>query len=563
MPSRNDASVSDRRRFWSWLVALSALPAVLFLSWRGYAMELFLHREPYIDLFFFHDSAFVWISLGTLFVAGAAALYPRAILPGWEQILGRHPGLAIVVFGLVAAGLAVPVHHGKPFTMDEYAAVFQGKVFAEGKWAAQIPEWLSNRVVLRIFMNYFLTSDGTGRIIESYLPGYALLLAPFVKLGIESWLNVLLGACTLGLLVLLARKWIGRPEATGWLLLLVAASPVFWMNSLSFYSLNARLVFNLLFAYCLSDFSSRRAFLAGLAGGMAIFLHNPFPHAVFALPWVVYLVFKKEHRRLLPPLLLGYLPFILLTAGWFYLVWKFQTASPASPSSGEFTHAWDLKGAVTPPPIAMETFVYYSILLCKLLLWTAPGLWLFLGLGRKVLHPALRLSLFSFLLTLVAYSLAGNRVNQGFGWGHRYTYAALGGVFLVSAAWLSGLRAEQLRLRNAALALGLAGLLTIVPLRLVQSSRFIAGQNAKLPCLPPEVPQVCLVAWREEYYVLDRIQNDPFLRSPRLVLGSLGREQDRPFMEKHFPRHTLLRWDGKNGVWLPPAGETNRISSRK
>ena len=65
---------------------------------------------------------------------------------------------------------------------------------------------------------------------------------------------------------------------------------------------------------------------------------------------------------------------------------------------------------------------------------------------------------------------------QGFGWGHRYTYAALGATFLIAAAAIARVGRQSPRLRNAALAMVLVGIAVVVPLRLVQSSRFIADR---------------------------------------------------------------------------------------
>ena len=53
---------------------------------------------------------------------------------------------------------------------------------------------------------------------------------------------------------------------------------------------------------------------------MALVLHNPVPHALFALPVGVWLLVDKSRRRQLLPLGLGYLPLTaLLLFGWLVL----------------------------------------------------------------------------------------------------------------------------------------------------------------------------------------------------------------------------------------------------
>ena len=75
---------------------------------------------------------------------------------------------------------AVLVYHDYPLSMDEYAAVFQAKIFASGHLVAQLPRDLVDWLVVRGFNGSFLiASPESGRAIEHYWPGFAVLLTPF------------------------------------------------------------------------------------------------------------------------------------------------------------------------------------------------------------------------------------------------------------------------------------------------------------------------------------------------------------------------------------------------
>ncbi|MGG2305238.1 hypothetical protein ACE4Z6_27835, partial [Salmonella enterica] len=78
----------------------------------------------------------------------------------------------------------------------------------------------------------------------------------------------------------------------GLAILLTVASPVFFANGISYYSMPAHLFANALYALLLIDPTPRRAFAAGLLGSIALTLHNPVPHLLFALPWIGWLALR-------------------------------------------------------------------------------------------------------------------------------------------------------------------------------------------------------------------------------------------------------------------------------
>jgi hypothetical protein len=119
----------------------------------------------------------------------AALLWNRpAPLLRLVDYLGRHVAATAAASAALFAACAVGVYKNYPLSMDEYSAVFQSKVFASGHLAAQLPPALVPWLIAPGFNGHFLLiSAQTGRGIETYWPGFALVLAPFQLLGIP-WL---------------------------------------------------------------------------------------------------------------------------------------------------------------------------------------------------------------------------------------------------------------------------------------------------------------------------------------------------------------------------------------
>src|SRR6185369_8488492 len=243
---------------------------------------------------------------------------------------------------LLAIG-ALTVYQARPLAMDEYAHWFQARAFAAGELTGRFPPDLLPRLVPpALLYPFFATDPATGTVASTYWPGFALLLVPFTWLRAPWLLNPLLGGASLLLLAALARRWTGDAAAAGWALLLALASPAFTINAFSFYPLTAHLLLNLVWMALLVEGAvaggtatfdpreplpappvltagARRLLAAGAVGSLALVLHNPVPHAVFALPWTAALL-RRRGLRAAAWLALGYLPLVLvLGLGWLPL----------------------------------------------------------------------------------------------------------------------------------------------------------------------------------------------------------------------------------------------------
>ncbi len=127
-----------------------------------------------------------------------------------------------------------------------------------------------------------VASSLTGHVIETYWPGFALLLAPFQALGAPWLCNAILAGIALYLIYQITTEITGERRAGGFALLFTIASGAFFANAISYYSMQAHLTANLLFAWLLLKPTNRSALAAGVVGSLALVLHNPVPHMLFA-----------------------------------------------------------------------------------------------------------------------------------------------------------------------------------------------------------------------------------------------------------------------------------------
>ena len=511
------------------LALVLTLAAIIFIDanaewWR----RIFWH------LLTAHDLPAAW-----LMVAVLAAGYWIGTRPsgGEERVAGlllaldrrRYP-VAVGLWALLCAG-SVWVYRNHPLSMDEYAAVFQAKVFAAGALNGQYPPDLLDNLIPPEFQNNFLmVNRTTGAVFSSYWPGFSLLLAPFIWLGIPWACNPALVAASFLLIGRIARDLSASPLAAGWALLFALASPAFMANGITYYSMPAHLLFNLGFAWLLLSLSPLRLFLAGLVGGFALVLHNPFPHVVFALPWILWLALGTERRaRNLFWLSAGYLPVVaVLLVGWS--LWQqqvLQIGAGVAVAQAPVAQADLLQRVVALSErllrvlqMPTEAIVYARIGgLAKLWLWASPLLLLLAWRGgRAAKTTGIRLLGASALTTFFAYFLI--RFDQGHGWGYRYFHSAWGVLPVLAAAGalkLAAVPSEGVRWTRMLVATALLSLLAANGLRLFQMGSFMADHLAQMPPATPAQSSIVMHNGRG-YYAYDLIQNDPWLRGNSITL---------------------------------------------
>jgi hypothetical protein len=343
------------------------------------------------------------------------------------------------------------------------------------------------------------------------------------------WLcNACLAGIAIYLIHWITREITGEGRAAGWAVLFAIASGAFVADALSYYSMQAHLTANLLFVALLMKPTPWRTAGAGLVGSLALILHNPFPHALFAAPWIFALALAPERRRLLPPLLLGYLPGAGAAVAW--LMFRTDIASGV-PSVSALSAA--ANAIFTWPDASVLNMRVAAI--AKLWLWAPPGLFLlaFIGGARLSGNLHVRLLMQSAVLTFAAYLFV--RFDQGHGWGYRYFHSAWGVIPILAGCTMMAEDHARSRLVAFAGAAAILNLAVALPFQLHQINGFIAEHQAQLP--PPRRPgnNIYFIHPRGGFYVADMVQIDPRLRDRDLYLVSRGAELDSDLIRENWP----------------------------
>ena len=499
-----------------------------------------------------YDFEAAWLVLAAVILA---AFWNRsAPILRLVDFLGNHPALLVSASIFMLAVGSVLVYHDYPLSMDEYAGVFQSKIFARGNIFTQLPAGLRDWLIVRGFNGSFLTaSSQTGRAIEQYWPGFALLLAPFQFFRVPWLCNASISGLAIYLIYWITKEITSNSRAAGWAMLFALASGAFVANGLSYYSMQAHLTANLLFAALLIKTSRYAALGAGLVGSLALILHNPVPHALFAVPWIAATAMQRNRRQFLLPLILGYLPGLGVGLEWLTFrsdigSGSHELATLSAVSEGVFS--W-------PNAASMNMRVAAFV---KMWVWAAPCLFLFglCGFARYRADLRVRLLASSAAVTFLGYLFV--RFDQGHGWGYRYFHSAWGVIPILAGCAMTERLATNSKLVPFAGAAAILSLLIIVPFQLNQIERFITAHLAQLG--PPRRPgnNVYFVHPLGGFYVADMVQFDPFLRDQDLLLVSHGAELDEQLVRQNWPHALKISTTRAADQWyLGP--EDNRIST--
>lgn len=489
--------------------------------------------------------------------APAAAAALRAV-----DAVSRHPWrVAGMTFVVLCLG-TLYIENNHPLAQDEYAALFQSRAFAAGRLTGQFPPELLARLIPSIYLNQFLFgSFQTGQVASAYWPGFALLLTPFSFLHAPWACNPLLASLALVLIGRIAARLTGEPQACGWAMLLALASPAFTAMAMTYFSMTAHLLLNLLFVWLLLERSTGRLVLAGAVGSFALVLHNPLPHTLFALPWIAWLAVQPARYRYLLALAAGYVPLAAaLGLGWPLLLFELQGPMQYGwfPDDGNPLHrivnffwGWHIRMRTALAAPLDGVLAMRLAELVRLWHWALPGLPLLALAGwwigrrdRRVLLLGL-----SLLSTLAGYLFIA--FSQGHGWGARYLHPAWGALPVLGAVYIVLVRNRETGrpLAPYVASLAILSLVLATLLRAVQIDGYVETHLANRPDALPEGRQIVFVESDLGNYTPDLVQNDPFLRNRVWYMMSYGRNSNRDLMSLRFPDARLVREDSRGQVW--------------
>ena len=344
-----------------------------------------------------------------------------------------------------------------------------------------------------------------------YLPVYAALRAPFVAIGADRLVNPLLAAISVLLVYACARRLWPEQRHRAWVaVVFLATSSQFLFMSMTGFAMPAHLAVNLLWLYLYLRDDRTGWIMLPLTGVLALGLHNPVPHGLFAAPFLAHLLFRKR------PALTAYVGAVYLAGVGFWYYWTGLVRL-----GGGETSLFDL---FQRPGLLMVAVQQLSLTL--ILSWQTPVLavalaiailrWASLTTTERLLFASLALS-FAFFFLFPS--------TQGHGWGYRYIYPALGNVVLLGVVGVDRLGSAlgsmtTRRLVTASVALTLAVQLPVRAWQIehhvrpfAQAHDYVAHIDADFVIVDPST----------SWYGIDLIRNDPLLRNRPKVLtkGSL------------------------------------------
>jgi hypothetical protein len=507
---------------WQWasvLLALASMAAVLIFSRYGSGLS-----PIFSELFVTFDGPASALSLLLAALAMLCCDRSGGLRKMFAAIASRPGALACAT--LVIAGLgAVLAYHRHPLSMDEYASYLQAQIFASGHLSGQVPPSLLDALVPVRFQGSFINvSHASGAIAAVYWPSLSVIMAPFSALNLAWLCNPVLTALTVLGLGKLLNELVDDAAARGFALLATVASPVILVDGMSFYGMPLQLFCTVMFTLNYVRGTTTAMLAAGVFLSVGMTTVNPFPVAMYALPWIVALLLGPSRDwRKLGYLIAGALPLSLFFGlGWrLYLMHNVSDMQAAALGAD----AGRMLGNFSLPNASILTARLVGVV--KLLVWAVPGLPVLAWIGSldQPGRPWYKLLAASAWLSLLGYLIVP--FDQGHGWGYRYFHAAWLTLPILAAVALQRLAltspAQQGRAIGFSFAACAGMLVLALPLRVTQVEGFI---QAHLHNLPQPVAsagrQAVFIDTQCATYAADLVQNEPFLRSNeiRLVSGS-------------------------------------------
>lgn len=554
------------------LFLIAATITVVILLWANYLVvgERSLGLSP---IFYFLFTRFDSPAAASMLLALIAAVFftnrfPARALVRW---IGDHCGILAASTAVVFSVGTLVVYRNHPLAMDEYAVLFQSKVFAAGHLTGRFPPNLLDWLIPPGFQNYFLdVSHVTGQVASSYWPSFSLLLTPFTWLGIPWACNPVISALSIIAIHRLTLLTFEDREAAGLAVLLTLASPVFFADGISYYSMSAHMLANTVYALLLARPSPRRAIAAGFVGSIALTLHNPVPHLLFAIPWLIWLIRRHGGVKLFAYACIGYLPLcLLLGVGWFLFVTHLEQegtrVAAATAQIGGLSH--DLRVFALP---SSTVLLARLIGVAKVWLWAVPGMIVIAAAGAwKWRHNSVcRLLVASATVTLLGYLFVP--LDQGHGWGYRYFHSAWMVLPILAAGAFAPVKTapkasvfEDAPTQTFLVACAVTFLVAGVALRALQIHAFISADLDQLPAYHGTERRVVFVNTRGDFYGADLVQNDPWLRGTEIRMLSYSPKSDASVIRYYFPKYHVVYSDNHGTVWSAAPRPAVRPSSQR
>lgn len=440
--------------------------------------------------------------------------------PDSYRPLGRRfVAVAIALSMTLTIALALGLHGAFPFSMDEWAVRFQSRVFLQGRTfgAPDTAIPFLREVARPVFV--LSTGEGNGWV-SGYLPAYSLLLAPFEAVGLPWVLNVLCNAGSVLAVAHVGRQLWGpdddRPVVAA---LLLAASSQFMATAATTYTMPAHLLVNLLWLAAMMG--EGRAWLwCGPLALVALTLHQPVPHALFAAPFLTRLLVEREWKR-----------FTWILTWWIaagcVVLWWSGLMTGRLPTFGA-------NGVLYWPNAATLVVLLLHVML--LFTWSSPlmPLLMLIGCRRWEERTKTERDLAAGIVLSLAFYLCFRLVTQGHGWGWRYGHQVLASAALLAATGWPRFRAVVgITAARRWLALSVAlSVFVQFPTRAKLMRRLSLPFATAGEWLRIQPERYLVIPTDSIWYGQDLVRNEETLNSPVLLHGAALTDEELRILEK-------------------------------
>lgn len=418
--------------------------------------------------------------------------------------------LAVAV-GAVMAVAAFAGHYwvlsGHDMSRDEQMATFDAAIFARGLFVAPLDAvWRDDAAALNTMFMY--PTGESAAWVSTYLPFNAALRALFGLLGDAALTGpamTLLGAAALWGCV--RRIWPDNREAPVVALLLYLGSGQIWLNGMTAYAMPGHLALNL----CWLWLFLRRAPWADIAALMIAFiavgLHQPILHPMFAAPTLFLLVLERDWRRA-ALYFAGYAAIGVFWICWPGWMWPLVEGGAGAPQAAgvDFLSRIGLamEGSAGGLAFMVANLIRFAAWQHLLLL---PLLIVGLKIARRdrmagALAGGIILTL-AVVMVILPY--------QGHGFGYRYLHGLIGNCILLAVyGWVS-LGDQVGQWRTLLMRSTVAGLVILLPVQAWMAHSFYAPPAEVSKRLSAIDADYVVVGAGDAPFAADLVINPPFL----------------------------------------------------
>lgn len=416
---------------------------------------------------------------------------------------------------LVGAGLAFAAYAGHylilsgyDLSRDEQMASFDAAIFVRGELVAPLAGfWRDHADALNTMFMY--PAGQNAAWVSAYLPLNAALRALFALAGDAALTGpamTLLGA--LALWGCARRIWPDHCEAPTVALLLYLGSGQIVFNGMTAYAMPAHLALNLCWLWLFLRRSMWADMAALLVGFVAVGLHQPIMHPMFAAPILLTVVLDRDWRRA-ALYLVGYAAIGAFWLWWPVFVWSLVEANPLAPRA-DGVDFWTRLLLAIEKGDALR-FANMAANLLRFAAWQHLLLLPLLLLGlRAVRRDRLAAALaggVGLTLTVMTVILP----YQGHGFGYRYLHGLIGNMILLAVfGWIA--LGDRLALwRPLLMRSTIAGLLALLPIQAWMAHGFYAPFARASARIEASDVDYVVVGGSDAPFATDLVINPPFL----------------------------------------------------